>query len=807
VDSGEDGDDNATEVSLTQRLRDAVTWANLRAGRAKVERMAAGIVAGGMARTMRLARKERLRQRATLKLREFRPQQWESPPGDSAADALGALFGAAAADAARAPQPSPDHPPEPEEETVYDEADMPRAKAAWRAERERQAATPFTAGQRGEVAFDWESPPPPPPPGKVWRWGPFACPKESPALGGLLAKEVRQTAIELVGWAGVDVVTPVFIAWHPVTGKARLVHDLRALCSLMRLSTVDYDRAADALLGGTHSVKMDLLSAFRHCALPEADRRRMGFVVGDRVWRWTSLPFGASQSPELYCAQVAVAVRRLRARGIRVVAYVDDFLILANSPEELDVAAAHAIEELASDGWNIALDKTFVTVAATVMPFLGVLVDLRERRCLRVSVKKAKKLEALCDAILDGPAAAAAGAAADAADAGDARGRRRRQVVTLRELQKLGGTLSFLATAAPIAGMMRDAIDAATAEAQLLPGRTVGLRGALREQVAFWRRHAAALPTSPAVVAGEETIAVVTDAAGVPDLGWGVVAWPGREVAPPVAQWLEAKEAKCGEVVEGAVAGFGQLRVPTAGRSSSAALEVQGFRRALRWIHARRPGCLDDRVVVWYCDAQAALGAVRKWRSPARGVAREVSELFDFCVAHRIAVRPVWVARELGWQPVADFLSRAAARLNSAEWQLPAWLFTQLKEGSGFEPVIDLFATPTNRQQCEAYVTQHPVQQGVAVDAFARPWDGVRGYAFPPFSQVGKAFRQLAAARDARVLFVLPAETSVPECLRTLWETDLPRDVRLIDGTGTPAKGACPRPLRALLLEAPTGVS
>lgn len=789
--SGSEAGDEAGEVPLRERLRDAVARACMRTGRARPDRIAAAIVAGGLARTLRLARKARLqaRDRATLRLVEHRIPAGDDGRGgaSSEVEALRSAFGDAVAEAAARPADLPDAPPQPEPETeAPGGVPMPLATAAWEAERRRQMAHPFRAGARCEVQFDWVDPPPPPRTGTVWRWGPFAVAGgEAEDLGQLLAKECRQKAIELAGWGGVDVVTPVFIAVHPVSGKKRLVHDLRALCARMRLSTVDYDRAADALLGGTHAVKIDLLSAFRHCALGESDRRRMGFVVGNQVWRWTVLPFGAAQSPELYCAQLAVAVKRLRASGVRLVVYVDDILILANSPEELDAAAASVMNELAGDGWYMALDKAFISVPATVIPFLGVLVDLAGG-CLRVSKAKALKFEAYCEAVLQGS------------------GRLRRAVVTLRELQRLGGKLAFLATAAPLAGMMRSALDAATAEAMRLPGRTVALRGDLLEEIRFWSKHARFLPLSPALRQGTaETVTVVTDAAGPPFMGWGVVAWPGRVETPPVEEWLKEGTAKVGDVASGAVAGFGRLTAPVGGRLSSAALEVQGLRRALRWLDARAPGVLRGRAITWYCDAQAATGAVRKWRSKSAGVAGELHRLFELCRQWGCSVRPVWVARELGWQPVADFLSREAARrVNSAEWRLPRATFSELCTQFGFAPRIDLFAAPENAA-CEQFVAQHPTKPGAFTDAFARPWHGIAGYAFPPFSQATKTMRHMAVARGSTVLCVLPVDTPVPEGVRIVASMPL-AGIRLVNPAGREAAEPCPRELRALLLAGPS---
>lgn len=761
------------EVLLTDlraRLRDAVEAARKRAAAAPMSMAAAVEVAGGgLARTLRMARRQTAEYGGRFALREVavtgEPCTWTS-----AADAVQSLWKDSAAVAlALAQQPLPKEPPAIEVGT-RGESDLPCAGRAWKTELERQRSAPFVAGKK-EVAFTWAREPPHATPGMVWVWGPKAA-KVDEELGVLLAKEARQRSIEAVSWREVDILTPIFVVHHPVTGKARLVHDLRAVNVFMPAARVEYERVQDALGRGSVAAKIDLLSAFRHCRLHETDRRRLGFAVGHSVFRWCVLPFGAAQSPEIFASALDGTINRIRREGLQVVVYVDDILVLAGSAVALDAAVVRLFDALKEDGWYVALDKVFIRVAAVRIPFLGLEVDLAEQ-VLRVSRAKAQKLSALCDALLQ------------------------RRTVSLRDLQKVGGTLAFFAVAVPDVALARRGINASTAEAEGLPGRTVGVQGQLREDLAFWRERALSLPERKTTRPGEEWTTIVTDMAGAPARGWGAVAWMARRQAPDIDAWLAERRAR---EDEDAIAIFGSL--PPRSNESSAALEVRAVIEALQHIGRTRPLWLSGRRIAWYCDAQSAVYSVRKWRSKREGLHRELRVLYELLGGWQAAIEPHWVARHLGWQPVADFLSRLAWRKATAEWSLPAELVSHVAARCSWQPTLDLFAA-TGNEQCPHAATRWPVA-GRLTNAFARPWDGIRGWAFPPFSQIRRMWRHLEAASDARLLAVLPSGEPVPGSLRALWWMDLP-PLPLVGLAGKDPPHPPPRPLRVVEVRSSDG--
>lgn len=768
-------------------LADARMRARAREGRLSwAERAGVMVSSFALYKTLR-----RQRRRLTESLDRFRLSEKERPADteDSEEARKARLFRDNLSDLEEPPLPA--EPPEAEEEAEGVEEERPRPLRAsqewWKEERARQEADPFQAGKAASARFKWrDGLRPVPPSGKYLSWGPSTDtsrmePAERVVFVKLLAKDVRSGALRLVSWDEVDVVTPAFIARHPVTGKPRLVHDLRAVNVRLVDSTVSLDRAIDALMHGSYAAKLDLAQAFRHVSLHPDDRRCMVFVVDGIPLQWQALPFGAGQSPELFANALAPVIARASHDKATIVVYVDDILVVAHTPEVLDAAVVQLCEGLRLGGWRIALDKAFLYAMGRV-PFLGLVVDL-PAGVLRVSRHKARRLQDLGEIML------------------------RKQRVSLRDLQRVGGLLAFFAVAAPEAGMVRTGINAATAEAERLPGRSVGVKGRLADDLRFWVMNAKHLPTMtrPAPGTGERW-AMATDAAGLPSLGFGGVVWRGGAPTPDIDAALGEVERFAAEVRDGAEAFGGWVFAgPIAdalASESSAALEVHAFRAVLRRLVAKvGKEVMRGATVVWYCDAQVAVGAVGKWRAKARGLLRELDQLLEFVRGLGCTVEPHWVAREAGWQPVADYLSKVRWVRDQAEWSLPRDVFNAIVAAASFTPTVDLFAT-RNSRRLPAYVSRYPEAGNEWTDAFARTWDDVHAYAFPPFSAVPAVLRHMCRSKRTHAVLVVPRTTDVPARLRVVDRRQL-APVRLVDVDGHVAPQPCPVQLDVIEVTSP----
>jgi len=786
----ESDQDEADQVDLQQRLADARFTAR---GRpiSRLERTAMVIASYATWKVLRKARRAIVESVSRFKFTsKVRPQSG-APGVETPAQGVARLF-----DGHEDLLQEPDLPPDPpgaeaEAEGTDGQAPppLPRTTTWWREERERQRGSPFRAGRVAEVRLSFrEGLRPVPPPGHFFIWGPQMKTADMPpddgyAVRKILAKDLRAAGCEACDWDKVDVVMPVRLVRHPVTQKARLAHDSRAVNVRLVDSTTDMARAEDALLRGAVAGKLDLLMAFRHVSFHEQDRRVMGFTVDGVLFRWRALTFGCSQSPELFANALARSLRTINMPGgATLIVYVDDILVVAPTAESLDVAMERLCRGLVEEGWYIALDKTFAYAMAKA-PFLGLLVDLAAGK-LRVTVAKARRVKELCDVAI---------------------AKRR---ATLRDLQRIGGLLAFLAKAAPEASLCRHGLNAATANAERLPGRTVGVKGQLEDDLRFWSANAELLPEMSYVDADGPTMDIATDGAGLPSLGYGGIVWPGASPAPDIDADLGDVASFAANPRQGTVTSSGgevyagPLPAAVASASSSA-IEVRSLVAVLKGYAAKHgPDALRGRRVNWYSDSAVAVGSVSKWRAKAAGLLQEVRGLLALVRKLGCRLFPHWVSREAGWQPVADALSKVQWRRDSAEWHFTredARAVCKLAtEDKWSQPELDLFAARGNGV-ADAYCSQWPERGNAWTDAFARSWRGVtKGWAFPPFSVAGAALRA-ACAGGLEVVLIIPRETVVPTRLRDARRVQL-QPPHLIDASGHRPPQPCPIPLDAVYI-------
>ena len=102
--------------------------------------------------------------------------------------------------------------------------------------------------------------------------------------------------------------------------------------------------------------KLDLQNAFWSAVLPRGWRRVFVVQTADgRLWRYTRLPFGWRYSPLIYQSLVrgivAAALRGVRARAW---VYIDDILVTARSPPEVQRAVRLIIRRLQRAGFIIS---------------------------------------------------------------------------------------------------------------------------------------------------------------------------------------------------------------------------------------------------------------------------------------------------------------------------------------------------------------------------------------------------------------------------------------------------------------------
>ncbi len=92
-------------------------------------------------------------------------------------------------------------------------------------------------------------------------------------------------------------------------------------------------------------VTIDLKDAYFHISILPQHRKFLRFALGGKAYQYRVLQFGLALSPRTFTKCVDAALAPLRLQGIRILNYIDDWLILAQSEQvavrHRDVVLAH----------------------------------------------------------------------------------------------------------------------------------------------------------------------------------------------------------------------------------------------------------------------------------------------------------------------------------------------------------------------------------------------------------------------------------------------------------------------------------
>ncbi len=119
---------------------------------------------------------------------------------------------------------------------------------------------------------------------------------------------------------------------------------------------------------------IDLKDAYLHVLILLRHRPFLRFAFEGRAWQYRVLPFGLSQSPRVFTKVVEGALTPLREVGVRILNYLDDWLILAQSREQLGDTRDLVLWHLSQLGLRVNWEKSKLSPVQRIS-FLGVELD------------------------------------------------------------------------------------------------------------------------------------------------------------------------------------------------------------------------------------------------------------------------------------------------------------------------------------------------------------------------------------------------------------------------------------------------
>ncbi len=160
-------------------------------------------------------------------------------------------------------------------------------------------------------------------------------------------------------------------------GGLRPILDLRVLNdSVMQLQfkTLTLRQIVPQIRSEDWFVTIALTDAYFHISILPCHRRFLRFAFGGKAYQYRVFPFGLALSPRTFTKCIDAALVPLRFQGIRIMNYIDDWLILAQSHQltvrQRDVVLVH-MKEL---GLQLNAKKSVLSPLQRTT-FLGVVWD------------------------------------------------------------------------------------------------------------------------------------------------------------------------------------------------------------------------------------------------------------------------------------------------------------------------------------------------------------------------------------------------------------------------------------------------
>ncbi len=119
---------------------------------------------------------------------------------------------------------------------------------------------------------------------------------------------------------------------------------------------------------------IDLKDAYFHVSFLPRHRPFLRFAFEGRAYQYKVLPFGLSLLPRVFTKVVEVALVPLREQGVRILNYLDDWLILAQSRRQLCAHRDLVLKHLSLLGLRVSWEKSKL-VPTQRISFLGMELD------------------------------------------------------------------------------------------------------------------------------------------------------------------------------------------------------------------------------------------------------------------------------------------------------------------------------------------------------------------------------------------------------------------------------------------------
>ena len=532
-------------------------------------------------------------------------------------------------------------------------------------------------------------------------------PRSFPSYSGnrekhaVLEKEVR----DMLEKEAIEEVQPIDRAFYnrlflvpKASGKWRPVLDVSRLnkyVSTTKFSMETSQTVLDSIRQGDWMMTVDMQDAYFHVPIHPRSRRFLRFTFEGKVYQFRAMCFGLSTAPQVFTRVLAPLAKIVHLAGFRIILYLDDWLILAESVEEILKARKFILTLTQELGIIINVEKSLL-VPCQSLTYLGMRIDT-----IRFWVSPTEKR-------ID------------------------------RALSLLG---EFLSSESRSARCWQSLLGFMSSLERFVPGARLRMR---RVQHFFRRAWRKDWQNQDILIQIPQDLKTL--------LKW----WTDKDrLARGVS--LQAKEPDLFLFSDASRANWG-AKVGTVHLTGTWSKEEQKEHinklelRAIFNALKESEELVRGKVVAVFADNTTALSYIKK-----QGGTRSwdlfhlVEELLFWTEERDILLKPKFVQGKTN--VVADCLSRKD-QVVPTEWVLHPEVCRLLWRLWG-QPLVDMFATSLTKRLTN-YFSPHLDEQAVGIDAFLQSWNDLDGYAFPPFALIRRVLNKIKRARNCRITLVAP---------------------------------------------------
>ncbi|XP_027901587.1 uncharacterized protein LOC114162038 [Xiphophorus couchianus] len=456
-------------------------------------------------------------------------------------------------------------------------------------------------------------------------------------------------------------------------GGLRPILDLRVLNKHLRkfkFKMLTLRQLLNAVGPGDWFATIDLTDAYFHVAIHPEHRRFLRFAFEGIAYEYLVLPFGLSLAPRTFMKIVETALAPLREKGIRILAYLDDWALIASSREQAAEQLPQVLSHIQALGFSVNFQKSSLNPSQQ-FSFLGLEICSLSARA-RLSEHRVTAFHRCLAQFQLGCK------------------------LRFQTVLRLMGIMASMIAVVPLGLLKMRPIQRWTRSHRLCTSRhlhrrltiTASCMSALRP----WREPGLLYRGSPIGRVSFRKV-LSTDASLK---GWGAI---------------------CDGVAVRGVWTLSQSKLHINYLELRAVLlALRHFCKVLMNQHVLIR--TDNTTVVSYINRQGGTHSLPLLKLSHR--------LLQWCSIHFLSVKATHIPGHLNLG--ADLLSRGGPLVR--EWRLHPSVVVQIWRRFG-KASVDLFATKANTH-CPLFfsITDHSAPLGV--DALAHPWPNVLLYAFPP---------------------------------------------------------------------------